>query len=79
MVSVFDSIAEVNEQLAACKQAIKDVMLGKRTDFQGRAWQAEDLDKLQQYLAFLGKERDKFTSPTSSRMAAVTVIGRPAR
>lgn len=79
MVSVFDSIAEVNEQLAACKQAIKDVMLGKRSDFNGRTWQAEDLDKLQQYLNFLGKEREKFNPANVASTAAVAVIGRPAR
>lgn len=79
MVSVFDSIAEVNEQLTACKQAIKDVMLGKRSDFNGRTWQAEDLDKLQQYLNFLGKEREKFSSTAVASTAAVAVIARPAR
>lgn len=79
MISAFDSITEVNELLTACKQAIKDVLLGKRTSFNGREWSGEDLDKLQAMLNQLATERAKFDPSAQKSTAAITVIGRPRR
>ena len=79
MVSPFDSIEEVNSQLAACKAALLDLMQGKsvRLNLGGsdRLWASEDLDKLQNYIVFLSKERSKFLSKGRPSV----VVGRPRR
>lgn len=79
MVSPFDSIDEVNSQLAACKAALLDLMQGKsvRLSLGGsdRLWTSEDLDKLQTYIVFLSKERAKF----HGKGRPSVVVGRPRR
>ena len=73
--SLYDSIEELNSDITACKQAIRDLMLGKSTEFNGRRWQAENLDQLRAHLTFLSNEKTKIKRTASS----VSVIGRPAR
>jgi len=79
MISPFDSIDEVNTQLTACKSALIEIMAGKsvRLNMGGsdRLWGGEDLDKLQNYIVFLSKERAKFASKGRPSI----VVGRPSR
>jgi len=75
MSSIYDSLEELNTDIAACKQAIRDLMLGKTTEYNGRKWQAENLDQLRAHLNFLAVEKNKFNRTA----APVSVIGRPSR
>lgn len=79
MISPFDSLQEVNDQLAACKRALLDIMDGKQvrlnTGGSERIWTGEDVDKLQAHIVWLSKERNKFLG--KKRLASVTM--RPAR
>jgi hypothetical protein len=79
MISPFDSLDEVNTQLAACKAALLDIMQGKTVRLNAggteRIWTGEDVDKLQGYITYLSKERSKFLGKNRS----ATVQGRPAR
>jgi hypothetical protein len=75
MSNLYDSIDELNTDIAACKQAIRDLMLGKSTEFNGRRWQAENLDQLRAHLTFLAKEKAKI----AGHSASVAVVARPAR
>lgn len=75
MSALYDSITELNADITACKQAIRDLMLGKATEFNGRRWQAENLDQLRAHLSFLAGEKSKLNKTPAS----VAVIGRPAR
>jgi hypothetical protein len=79
MISPFDSIDEVNTQLTACKAGLLDIMQGKtfrlQTGGSERIWTGEDLDKLQNYIVFLSKERAKF----QRKNHAAIVHGRPSR